>query len=129
MMMPQLLLSVAELDTTGAVPPACLEIAQLCGRLPLCLSIVGNLIRTFGDGWEDEVARAHLFRLFFSSFLFSVHPRLLSCRMRCPVAAKAETYENYGQYSTLRSIFVGMIQGPERASQRHVIVDGRRVDW
>ena len=26
-----------------------------CGRLPLCLNIVGNLIRTFGEGWEDEV--------------------------------------------------------------------------
>ena len=30
--------------------------AQLCGRLPLCLNIVGNLIRTFGgSGWEDEI--------------------------------------------------------------------------
>ena len=27
----------------------------MCGRLPLCLNIVGNLIRTFGDGWEDEI--------------------------------------------------------------------------
>ena len=57
----QLLLSVAELDATGAIPPTCLEIAQLCGRLPLCLNIVGNLIRTFGEGWEEEVERALLF--------------------------------------------------------------------
>jgi hypothetical protein len=27
----------------------------LCGRLPLCINIVGNLIRTFGSGWEQEV--------------------------------------------------------------------------
>ena len=26
-----------------------------CGRLPLCLNIVGNLIRTYGSGWEDEI--------------------------------------------------------------------------
>ena len=43
----ELLLGVAQLDTAAA-PNACLEIAQLCGRLPLCLNIVGNLIRTFG---------------------------------------------------------------------------------
>jgi hypothetical protein len=50
----ELLAGVACLD--GAeISPACLEIAQLCGRLPLCLSIVGNLIRTFGAGWEQEV--------------------------------------------------------------------------
>jgi hypothetical protein len=50
----ELLAGVACLD--GAeISPVCLEIAQLCGRLPLCLSIVGNLIRTFGDGWETEV--------------------------------------------------------------------------
>ena len=24
---------------------------KLCGRLPLCLNIVGQLIRTFGAGW------------------------------------------------------------------------------
>jgi hypothetical protein len=45
---------VACLDD-AEISPACLEIAQLCGRLPLCLSIVGNLIRTFGDNWEQEV--------------------------------------------------------------------------
>ena len=50
----ELLAGVACLD--GAeISPVCLEIAQLCGRLPLCLSIVGNLIRTFGVGWEQEV--------------------------------------------------------------------------
>ena len=50
----ELLAGVACLD--GAeISPACLEIAQLCGRLPLCLSIVGNLIRTFGSGWEIEI--------------------------------------------------------------------------
>jgi hypothetical protein len=50
----ELLAGVACLD--GAeISPACLEIAQLCGRLPLCLSIVGNMIRTFGTGWEQEV--------------------------------------------------------------------------
>jgi hypothetical protein len=27
----------------------------LCGRLPLCINIVGNLIRTFGSRWEQEV--------------------------------------------------------------------------
>ena len=28
----------------------------MCGRLPLCLNIVGNLIRTYGGiGWEDEI--------------------------------------------------------------------------
>jgi len=50
----ELLAGVACLN--GAeISPACLEIAQLCGRLPLCLSIVGNLIRTFGSGWEIEI--------------------------------------------------------------------------
>ena len=47
----ELLAGVAELDD-GQIPPALLEIAQLCGRLPLCLSIVGKLIKTFGGGWE-----------------------------------------------------------------------------
>jgi hypothetical protein len=50
----ELLAGVACLD--GAeISPVGLEMAQLCGRLPLCLSIVGNLIRTFGTGWEQEV--------------------------------------------------------------------------
>jgi hypothetical protein len=50
----ELLAGVACLDD-AEISPACLEIAQLCGRLPLCLSIVGNLIRTFGANWEQEV--------------------------------------------------------------------------
>jgi hypothetical protein len=49
----ELLAGVACLDGSE-ISPVCLEIAQLCGRLPLCLSIVGNLIRTFGAGWEQE---------------------------------------------------------------------------
>ena len=31
------------------------SVLQLCGRLPLCLNIVGNLIRSFGEGWETDV--------------------------------------------------------------------------
>jgi hypothetical protein len=50
----ELLAGVACLDD-AEISPVCLEIAQLCGRLPLCLGIVGNLIRTFGAGWESEV--------------------------------------------------------------------------
>ena len=73
----ELLAAVAQIDT-DQTPPCCLEIAQLvfallivprlisqlylfccirqCGRLPLCLNIVGNLIRTYGgSGWEDEI--------------------------------------------------------------------------
>ena len=50
----EMLAAVAQLDAAD-VSPVCLEIAQLCGRLPLCINIVGNLIRTFGDGWEQEV--------------------------------------------------------------------------
>ena len=67
----ELLAAVAEIDA-DQTPPCCLEIAQLCGRLPvsvafrfvlfcdvfvlqLCLNIVGNLIRTFGAGWEEEI--------------------------------------------------------------------------
>ena len=50
----ELLAGVACLDD-AEISPVCLEIAQLCGRLPLCLSIVGNLIRTVGVGWEQEV--------------------------------------------------------------------------
>ena len=74
----ELLAAVAEIDA-DQTPPCCLEIAQLCGRLPvsscvlfcfvlflfillcdvcilqLCLSIVGNLIRTYGSGWEEEI--------------------------------------------------------------------------
>ena len=64
--------AVAEIDA-DQTPPCCLEIAQLvfsvrsvlvfhslfctiqCGRLPLCLNIVGNLIRTYGTGWEQEI--------------------------------------------------------------------------
>ena len=51
----ELLAGCAEL--TEEIPPECLEIARLCGRLPLCLNIVGNLIRTFGVGWEEEVPK------------------------------------------------------------------------
>ena len=40
----ELLAGVAEIDT-AQIPPACLAIAQLCGRLPLCLGIVGKLVR------------------------------------------------------------------------------------
>ena len=76
----ELLAAVAEIDA-DQTPPCCLEIAQLCGRLPvsscvlfclvlfllilfcdvmsyvlqLCLNIVGNLIRTYGSGWEEEI--------------------------------------------------------------------------
>ena len=50
----EMLAAVAQLDAAD-VSPVCLEIAQLCGRLPLCINIVGNLIRTFGNGWEQEV--------------------------------------------------------------------------
>ena len=50
----EMLAAVAQLDAVD-VSPVCLEIAQLCGRLPLCINIVGNLIRTFGSGWEQEV--------------------------------------------------------------------------
>ena len=50
----ELLAGVAEIDAS-ILPPECLEIAQLCGRLPLCLSIVGKMIKTFGSGWEEEV--------------------------------------------------------------------------
>jgi hypothetical protein len=50
----EMLAAVAQLDAAD-VSPVCLEIAQLCGRLPLCVNIVGNLIRTFGNGWEQEV--------------------------------------------------------------------------
>jgi hypothetical protein len=50
----EMLAAVAQLDAAD-VSPVCLEIAQLCGRLPLCINIVGNLIRTFGSGWESEV--------------------------------------------------------------------------
>ena len=44
-----LLAGVAELNASQ-LPPACIEIAQLCGRLPLCLSIVGKLIKNYGTG-------------------------------------------------------------------------------
>ena len=66
-----MLAAVAELDD---VSPVCLEVAQLCGRqvisycmgdttnqhcyfrLPLCINIVGKLIRTFGSSnWEQDV--------------------------------------------------------------------------
>jgi hypothetical protein len=50
----EMLAAVAQLDAAD-VSPVCLEIAQLCGRLPLCINIVGNLICTFGNGWEQEV--------------------------------------------------------------------------
>ena len=50
----ELLAGVAEIDASQ-LPPECLEIAQMCGRLPLCLSIVGKMIKTFGSGWEEEV--------------------------------------------------------------------------
>jgi hypothetical protein len=49
-----MLAAVASIDA-ATISPVCLEIAQLCGRLPLCINIVGNLIRTFGSGWEQEV--------------------------------------------------------------------------
>ena len=41
----ELLAGVAELDC-ATIPPSCLEIAQLCGRLPLCLAIIGKSIPT-----------------------------------------------------------------------------------
>ena len=34
----ELLAAVAEIDA-DQTPPCCLEIAQLCGRLPLCLNV------------------------------------------------------------------------------------------
>ena len=34
----ELLAGVAQLDT-ASIHPVCLEIAQLCGRLPLCLNV------------------------------------------------------------------------------------------
>ena len=79
----ELLGAVACLDA-DQIPPQCIEIAALCGRqvttkkslvtshndshcclclscacrLPLCLNIVGNLIRTYGGpGWEEEIPR------------------------------------------------------------------------
>ena len=39
----ELLAGVAELDGSQ-IPPQLLEISQLCGRLPLCLNIVGKLV-------------------------------------------------------------------------------------
>ena len=39
----ELLASVAEIDSSQ-IPPVMLEIAQLCGRLPLCLGIVGFVL-------------------------------------------------------------------------------------
>ena len=50
----EMLAAVAQFDAAD-ISLVCLEIAQLCGRLPLCINIVGNLIRTFGNGWESEV--------------------------------------------------------------------------
>ena len=50
----ELLAGVAELDASQ-MPPQLLQIAQLCGRLPLCLNITGKLIKTYGDGWEEDL--------------------------------------------------------------------------
>ena len=41
----ELLAGVAELNVSQ-IPPELLHIANLCGRLPLCLNIVGKLIKT-----------------------------------------------------------------------------------
>jgi hypothetical protein len=35
------------------LPPAAIEMVQICGRLPLTLGICGRMIREFGEGWED----------------------------------------------------------------------------
>jgi hypothetical protein len=51
----ELLAGVAEISDSE-IPPVALQIAQLCGRLPLCLAIVGKMIREYGsDIWEEEV--------------------------------------------------------------------------
>ena len=52
----ELLAGVAEIDA-ASIPPVCLEIAQLCGRLPLCLAIVGKLIqqKAFGIEWQQQI--------------------------------------------------------------------------
>ena len=42
------------LDSTE-VPPALLEVAKLCGRLPLCLTIAAQMICEAGDQWQEEV--------------------------------------------------------------------------
>jgi hypothetical protein len=52
----ELLAGIAELQNES-IPPECLQIAQLCGRLPLCLAIVGRLIQQYGTdkSWTTEV--------------------------------------------------------------------------
>ena len=50
----ELLVAVAEIGH-GQIPPCCLEIAQQCGRLPLCLHIVGKMISRWGPGWESSI--------------------------------------------------------------------------
>ena len=68
----ELLAGVAEINASQ-IPPVCLEIAQLwyihnysltiamttlylsSGRLPLCLNIVGKLVKNYGPNWQEDV--------------------------------------------------------------------------
>ena len=55
-----LLLSTGEISLPEGVPPppAALEAAELCGRLPLALGIAGAMLRELADDWESSLVKA-----------------------------------------------------------------------
>ena len=53
-----LLMRSARMDEAAATPPpAAFEISAACGYLPLTIVIAGNIVRTFGSGWEESVPK------------------------------------------------------------------------
>ena len=38
-----------------APPPAALKAVEICGRLPLALSLAGGIIEELADSWEEEL--------------------------------------------------------------------------
>jgi hypothetical protein len=49
----QMLAHGAGLDS-NVLSPSLLEVAKLCGRLPLTLNIASQMISDSGDDWEEE---------------------------------------------------------------------------
>jgi hypothetical protein len=109
----ELLSGVAELDD-GQIPPALLEIAQLCGRLPLCLSIVGKLIKTFGGGWEVTLERLSI--VLAERYVQEEVPAILKSDMRSLTDAARGDAPAMNLQQRVISSGLNSIKGPDAES-------------
>lgn len=58
----EMLSHAAGLDSVE-LPASLVEIAEICGRLPLCLNIAARMIADCGENWIEEVVVSYLYRL------------------------------------------------------------------